>query len=153
MRTLINFLIASIIFLISCNKIEKKEQTINKSKELFYMINLPDTINSKVPVVFEIKLNYPIKVKKEDYFSLLILSDSIDITFDNILEKKENPFEITEISTNHWKVRRTFHKEGNCVVKGAIYVSALEIKSMDDGSFIAKEHEDLVQIKRKVYVK
>lgn len=153
MRTLINFLIASIIFLISCNKIEKKEQTINKSKELFYMINLPDTINSKVPVVFEIKLNYPIKVKKEDYFSLLILSDSIDITFDNILEKKENPFEITEISTNHWKVRRTFHKEGNYVVKGAIYVSALEIKSMDDGSFIAKEHEDLVQIKRKVYVK
>lgn len=89
MRTLINFLIASIIFFISCNKIKKKEQTINKSKELFYMINLPDTINSEVPVVFEIKLNYPIKVKKEDYFSLLILSDSIDITFDNILEKKK----------------------------------------------------------------
>jgi|LSQX01.1.fsa_nt_gb hypothetical protein len=153
MRTLINFLIASIIFLISCNKIEKKGQTINKSKELFYMINLPDTINSDVSVVFEIKLNYPIKVKKEDYFSLLILSDSIDITFDNVLDKKDNPFEITEISTNHWKVRRTFYKEGNYVVKGAIYVNALEIKSMDDGSFLAKEHEDLVPIRRKVYIK
>lgn len=154
-RIILFCLLGVLVFLTSCNEIKQEKKESEKEKELFYMINLPDTINVDVPVIFEIKLKYPIEVKEEDYFSHLILSDNLDITLDNILEKKgtvDNPYEIMELSTDHWKVRRTFYERGDFTVKGVIYVSALDIKDLNDGSFLAEEHEDLVQIERKVYV-
>lgn len=152
-RVILHCLIGCIIFLISCNEIEQRKTNIENNNKPFYMINLPDTINAGVPVIFDIKLSYPNIVKNEHYFSFLILSDSTEITLDNILEKTDNPYEILEANSNHWKVRRTFHKKGNFNVRGAIYVSTIDFKDIGNDSLQVKENKDLIQIKRKVHIK
>lgn len=107
------FILFSILF--SCNSSNENIKEIADSKKEnnipFYEINLSDTIEINTPTEFEIKLIYPNQKILSDYFSILILSDSTKVTFENLLERKDHPFEIEELDVNYWKAKRTFTKK------------------------------------------
>lgn len=151
MKSLVYYLVSICIILISCNKNEKMAE--KETREPFYMINLPDTVTSGVPFVFEIKLSYPTSAKKENYFAYLILSDSVKITLDNVLEKAEQPYDILELDINHWKVRRTIYKKGNFKVNGGIYVHTIETEDLGKDSIKLIEHENIIPIEKEIYIK
>ena len=137
-------------------KIESQREEIQE--EPIYLINLPDTISIGVPISFEIKLLYPIRIEKE-YFSHLILSDSLEITLENILGKTRNSpkldlnYDITELQINHWEIHRTFNEKGNFVVKGGIFVHTMEFENSQNDSTKVTFKQFIVPIRRKVYIR
>lgn len=149
------FILFSILF--SCNSSNENIKEIADSKKEnnipFYEINLSDTIEINTPTEFEIKLIYPNQKILSDYFSILILSDSTKVTFENLLERKDHPFEIEELDVNYWKAKRTFTKKGDYILKGGIYVSGLLIIDTEGDSIGISEEKTIIPIKKKIYVK
>lgn len=162
MKFIILFCFVYISFLfISC---DNEDKNVNKETEKidiekpFYMINVPDTISIGIPIVFEIKLYYPTN-SKEDYFSHLILSDSLEITLDNILEEKtrlsvmNSSYDITELQTNHWEVNCVFNKKGKSIIKGGIFVHTMDFGNVKNDSIEVFQKKHIIPIKKEIYVK